>query len=100
MPIYLFQSDDGSTHEELFAVDEAPRIGDEIVRDGTIYRRVVSFSLDTGKMGRDKQYPYVSRGLMRRISGAKHDAKGRPIVESKQHERELAARHDLVKDGF
>ncbi len=44
------------------------------------------------------KYPYVSNRLSLRMPGASHTDKGKVIVESARHERNLAAAGGLVRE--
>jgi len=101
MPLYVFQDlESGETIELPFAMKTAPRIGEDYLHNGRMYRRIVAPSQVSAGVARATHgYPYASRSLPPGTPGAKHDAKGRPIITSRRHEREFAARHGLVKDG-
>lgn len=75
---------------------EAPRIGEVITRDGEQLRRVVSsLQIDAGE---HRTYPYVSNALSRRTPGCELTKAGKPIIRSRRHEAEVAARQGLVRD--
>jgi len=95
---YEFEDEEGIIHEISMPMSEAPSIGSIIHRDGRLMRRIASLSVqvDTGTVR--SQYPYVSNALPRNLAGCKVDRLGKPIVESKRHEREIMARHDYAKD--
>jgi len=100
MPVYLFQTDEGLEVESFFPSEEAPKIGDTVDISGTQCTRIPSFVLDSAGINRKThQYPYVSRSLPRNLPGAEHyDKQGRPIIKSQQHERNVAAQHDMIKE--
>lgn len=94
MPIYVFETECGQQVEKMFPVSDAPRIGDIIDIDGNKCRRVASFMLDgAGIQRKTHQYPFVSNSLPKnlRVDGEKvaTDNRGRPIIRSQQHERNI-----------
>tara|TARA_R100000700_G_C3077513_1_gene84769 strand:+ start:71 stop:373 length:303 start_codon:yes stop_codon:yes gene_type:complete len=100
MPVYLFETEDGQRVESFFSSNDVPSIGDKIDIDGITCTRLPSFVLDTAGIARKThQYPYVSRALPRNMPGVgNYDKQGRPIIRSQQHEKNVAAQHDLVKE--
>lgn len=105
MPLYEYRADDGRVVERLFRMtDDKP----EVVREGGVeYRRVYgNCSVDDGA---HRQYPYVSKRLagtaaakdcehkVVSVGQRGHRAK-LPVVQSPQHEREIMARHNLVRE--
>lgn len=98
MPMYLFKDEFGAKHELHFSSEDAPRIGDKILKKQHILVRVPSFHIDTAGISRKThKYPYVSHQLCRKIEGAESNKKGKPVIRSQSHEREIMARHDLEK---
>lgn len=100
MPIYAFKTASGQEVESYFPADEAPSIGSEVEINGALCTRVPSFVLDSAGISRKThQYPYVSRALPRKLPGVgDYDNQGRPVIRSQSHERDVAARHDYVKE--
>lgn len=100
MPVYLFSTSDGIEVESFFPAEDAPKIGDTVDIDGNRCTRIPSFVLDAAGINRKThQYPYVSRALPRNMPGVEnYDKQGRPIITSQQHERNVAAQHDMVKE--
>lgn len=99
MPIYLFMDEDKQDVEHFFKSDDVPRVGEQTVIGGALCTRKPSFSVDTAGIARKThKYPYVSRSLCRNAKGCKTNRRGQPIIKSQRHEREVAARHDMVKD--
>lgn len=99
MPIYLFKDEDNNDVEHIFTSDETPKIGEQVMIDGKLCTRRASFLIDSAGIERKThKYPYVSRSLCRNSDGCKHTKTGQPIITSQKHEREVAARHDMVKD--
>jgi hypothetical protein len=47
--------------------------------------------LTEGKGRMDRKYPYVSNQLPRGMKGCRHTKVGKPIIESKTHERNIMA---------
>jgi len=94
---YEFTDDDGNLIEIEMPMREAPSIGSIIERDGRRLTRIASaMQVDPGT--NRSQYPYVSNSLPRNLTGCKTTKLGKPIVESKRHEREVMARHGYEKD--
>tara|TARA_R100001594_G_scaffold67913_2_gene102221 strand:+ start:919 stop:1221 length:303 start_codon:yes stop_codon:yes gene_type:complete len=100
MPIYLFVNEKGQEVESFFSSDSAPRIGDEVEIDGSKCTRVASFILDSAGIERKThKYPYVSRALPRNLPGVEnYDKQGRPVIKSQSHEKNVAARHNMIKE--
>lgn len=44
------------------------------------------------------KYPYASNVLPRKLPGCEHDAKGKPIIQNRQHERNICARYGYERD--
>ena len=95
--IYEFLDIDGKLVELTYSMKEVPSIGCIINLDGKELKRVASNSVQVDPATNRPQYPYVSACLPRNLSGCKTQG-GKPIVESKRHEREIMARHGYVKD--
>ena len=94
---YEFTDTDGNIVEIEMSMRDAPSIGSIIERDGRLLTRIASaMQVDPGT--NRSQYPYVSNALPRRLEGCRSTPAGKPIVESKRHERELMARHGYEKD--
>lgn len=94
---YEFLDSDGNVVELTMPMSDAPSIGDTIVRDGKALLRIASL-VQVDPATNRSQYPYVSHALPRRLPGCRTDAKGKPIIESKRHERNVMARHGFEKD--
>jgi hypothetical protein len=95
---YEFQDPDGNVVEIDMPMRDAPSIGSIIERDGVRLTRVPSLSVQVDPATNRSQYPYVSQALPRNLAGCKTAKGGKPIVESKRHEREIMSRHGYVKD--
>lgn len=94
---YEFTDESGNVVEIDMSMREAPSIGSIIERDGRRLTRIASaMQVDPGT--NRSQYPYVSNSLPRKLAGCKTTRSGKPIVESKRHEREIMARHGYEKD--
>jgi len=96
--IYEFKDKDGNVVEIAMPMAKAPPIGGIINHEGLELTRIASLSVQVDPATNRSQYPYVSNALPRNLSGCKTDGKGKPIVESKRHEREIMSRHGYVKD--
>lgn len=105
MPLYEYRAADGAVVERFYRMnDDKPEV---VVERGVQYRRVYGNILVDD--GAHRGYPYVSK----RLAGTEaardcehsvvpvgqkgHKAK-LPIVQSPQHERELMARHNLIRE--
>lgn len=96
MPIYVYQNDKGEIKECVYPIGKAPNV---IPAKGGDWRRVITVpQISAGVHAAVHQYPYVSRSLPKRLEGAPHDEKGRTIITSQRHEREIARRHGYVRD--
>jgi hypothetical protein len=98
MPSYSFIDEStGESCELVFAMKDAPSIGTTVEVDGKQFVRVVSdYQVDPGT--NRSQYPYVSNSLPRRLDGCKTDRHGKPIIESRRHERNVMAQHGYEKE--
>lgn len=98
MPIYTYIDEDGNEIDLMKPVSKMDPIGTVIEHEGRKLTRVFCGSIDAAGIARKTWgYPRASEQLPRGLSGCKHDAKGRPIITSRKHERELTARHGLVE---
>lgn len=92
--IYVFV--DESTGEPVdlnFPLGKAPKIGKVIRRNGRRLRRIVCCHLAVDQIARVTwKYPFRSESLPRGCCPESQDAKGRPIIKSQAHEREVLAR--------
>lgn len=110
MPEYTFLNEQTGERFDLFYhMAEVPTIGEEIIHNGQVLRRVASsrFHGKTGALGHLDIYPYVSNSLPTTVQGCKmvrerrKDGKlsrPKPLIRSERHEREVMARNNLVKD--
>jgi hypothetical protein len=93
MPSYEFQTSEGTIIELFFHMREVPAIGATVNHDlfGAVTRIAsaaqVSTNFTTGT------YPYASNALPRNLPGCRTDSRGRPIIESRRHERNVASEH-------
>jgi len=95
--MYPFVNESGGTAEFFYSMSEAPSIGVTVEVDGCRWTRVVSdFTVDPGT--NRYQYPYVSNALPRKLEGCPTNAQGKPIIMSRRHERNIAAKHGYAKD--
>lgn len=95
---YEFQDPDGNVVEIDMSMRDAPSIGSIINHGGRQLTRIASISVQVDPATNRSQYPYVSHALPRNLAGCKTAKGGKPIVESKRHEREIMAKHGYVKD--
>jgi hypothetical protein len=98
VPSYAFIDEStGKSCELVFAMKDAPPIGATVEVDGKRLVRVVSdFQVDPAT--NRSQYPYVSSSLPRRLAGCKTNSQGKPIIESRRHERNVMAQHGYEKE--
>lgn len=97
MPTYEYRFEDTG---EITEVQQSIHADALTAIDGRAVTRM--FGLGTGlcttKAKNDSKYPYASSRLPRNMPGCRSDALGKPIIESKRHERELAARYGLARE--
>jgi hypothetical protein len=99
MPLYLFE--DVTTEERVrlaYTMADVPSCGDTIAMGDTEYRRLpeTDFQVDVGAIR--WKYPYVSQSLPRNLDGCKTNRQGKPIIESRRHEANVAAKHGYERD--
>jgi len=100
----LYDFIDDATGETVtlpYDANLVPRIGDEIKHDGRTLRRVFCGDIASAEIARMTWgFPRASNALPKNLPGCKVDKKGRPIITSRKHERELTARHGLVPQNL
>lgn len=105
MPVYEYRSDDGAVVERVYTMREDKP--ESLVEGGVTYRRVFGNCRvnDRAHAG----YPYASKRLAGTAAardcqhavvpvGKKGHRANLPVVQSKKHERELMARHGLIRE--
>lgn len=102
MPLYLFEREDGSHVEAYYTMANAPSIGSVVEIDGESATRLASCHLPQPEAQRKfERYPYESNALpiYTRPNGMELEfgSTGKPIILSKQHESEYAARMNMEK---
>lgn len=95
MPLYSHLGPDGVIEEFWYSMKDAPRIGEEHVRDGKTYRRVPDYHSVSAAPVRDRHF--ASRQLCRwdrdhASNGGKFDETGRPVFTSQRMVKEYCAR--------
>lgn len=92
--IYCFVDEStGETVDLKFPCGKAPRIGKVIRRNGRRLRRIFSGYLAVAQIAKSVWgWPFRSESLPRGCCPESQDAKGRPIIKSQAHEREVLAR--------
>ena len=90
----------GKIHVYGMPMLQAPKIGEYRTIGGRRLRRIASQSVQADTSPRRSLYPYESNALPRGMAGCPLSPKGKPIIMSKRHEREVAARHELTKDAI
>lgn len=99
MPMYEFvEVDTGDKRDFFYRMDSAPCIGEIVEHSGKQYKRVVNFQLDAGMEAKVHGYPYVSSSLPRNLEGCDTNRQGKPVITSRNHERDLMSRHNLGRD--
>ena len=99
MPEYVFEdTDTGERVTMVYAMKDVPSIGSLVTKPDATYRRVADagFQVDVGVIR--NMYPYVSQSLPRNLEGCKTNKQGKPIIESRRHEANVAARHGYERD--
>lgn len=99
MPEYLFE--DVTTGERVrvvYRMGEVPSCGDTVDVGGATYRRLpeTDLQVDVGRVRWN--YPYVSQALPRHLAGCKTTRQGKPIIESRAHEANVASQHGYERD--
>lgn len=98
MPNYPFVDESGNPHEVNFPMKDAPPIGSTIRHEGMTLTRVASTCGLEAAITACSRYPYTSMRHGAFMEGAKHDSQGRAIIESRRHEKQFMAIHDLARD--
>lgn len=84
-----------------FSVRDMPELGSKhpCPRCGrkTLIRVLSRPTIADAKLRFDGKYPYLSR-RHQGLAGCRENADGHPIIESKAHEREVAAMNGLVRE--
>ena len=97
--IYEFvNTNSGETREFHYRMGEAPVIGEIIKKNGEEYRRVSSFQVDYGMDAKVHGYPYLSNSLPRNLEGCDTNRQGKPIITSRNHEKEVISRHGYERE--
>ncbi len=92
--IYTFRDErTGQTVDLDFPRGKAPKIGKVIQRNGRRLRRLFCGYLAVAQISRGVWgWPFRSESLPRGCCPESQDDKGRPIIKSQAHEREVLAR--------
>lgn len=94
--LYPFEADDGEQIELYYSMNDAPKIGEVVDVNGKPFKRVFS---NLPVVHDYKWEPYASRQLPRWHKGhKKFNKKGMPVFETRQQEREFAAKWDYVRE--
>ena len=99
MPLYLFE--DVTTEERVrlpYAMVDAPSIGSVVSTEDRKFRRLpeTDMQIDVGAIR--WKYPYVSQSLPRNLEGCVTNRQGKPIIQSRSHEANVAAKHGYKRD--
>ena len=89
MPTYEFEDvETGAVVEAHFPMSEAPKLGEELMLEGQLVRRIVSSpALDMGL-----EFPIRSYQIDAKEAGVKSDGHGHAVFESAKEVREYCAR--------
>ena len=103
MPEYEFRTDEGEIVELYFTMAKVPGIGKIIRHNGRSLKRVFGGVRGEHITNQHSKYPYLSHSHTPWLPGCEtakdpRSGKLKPIIRSRQHERELMARHGLVRD--
>ena len=104
MTVYQFIDVDSGEGVELdFTFDTVPSIGRIVRRAGRNLKRVFSTVRGEHITTQRSKYPYLSHSHTPWMPGCEtakdpRSGKLKPIIQSRQHERELCDRHGLVKE--
>tara|TARA_R110000824_G_scaffold84256_9_gene210275 strand:- start:492 stop:794 length:303 start_codon:yes stop_codon:yes gene_type:complete len=99
MPMYLFEDvASGELVRLSYSMADAPSIGTLVSSGPKNYLRLpeTDIQIDVGAIR--YKYPYVSQSLPRNLEGCKTMKSGKPIIESKSHEANVASRHGYERD--
>lgn len=104
MALYQFQANDGEIIEKECPMKgpKHPKKGKRIVRKGKTFKRILSTGITVDSEGIRMDnigYPRASRSMKKWLPGANHDKAGRPIIESKRHERSMCDRHGYIREA-
>jgi hypothetical protein len=88
----------GEARDFFYLMNEAPKIGEIVDHQGQDYRRVVNFQMDAGMEAKVHGYPYLSSSLPRNLKGCETNRQGKPIITSRNHERDVMDRHGYNRD--
>lgn len=105
--IYEYENSKGERREVASSIKNAPPEEIAINEDGSwspthqgceVWKRVFTGGLSGYVNPFDNKYPYVSSRLPKNMPGCRVTDKGKPIIESKSHEANIAARHGYRRD--
>lgn len=100
-PVYEFQNldNEGDIMEKVYPMGQAPEIGELVYDRGAWYKRIVSQShISADVKNVVHGYPYTSRALPKNLEGCSVNKRGQPIIKSRQHEKEVCARHGYIRE--
>lgn len=97
--IYEFENvNTGEKRDFHYLMENAPCIGEIVKHSGNEWRRVVNFHVDGGMEAKVHGYPYLSSSLPRNLEGCETNSQGKPIITSRNHEKQVMSRHDYERD--
>ena len=99
MPSYPFVDVASGEETELFyTMTSAPSIGDVVETHDGAFRRLPPRDLQVDVGVIRNMYPYLSQSLPRNLEGCDTNKQGKPIIMSRRHEANIAARHGYERD--
>ena len=72
---------------------------DTVKHNGQTFKRIISvpqISADVKNVVH--KYPYVSSALPKKLPGCEHTKDGKPIITSRQHERNIASQENCYRE--
>ena len=97
--IYEFIDDDGELIEANFPMTDAPKIGGAYVVTNAAGVQVPATRIVSAPVVRgDPWKPYVSSRLPRNLAGVNCTPAGKPIIETRAQERNIAAKFEMERE--
>ncbi len=91
--IYEFMDDEGNIIEASYSMADAPAVGSVVTVERPDGEHVEATRImSTPAVQGDNWRPYISSRLPRHLKGCRTTPSGKPIIETKQQEREVMAR--------
>ncbi len=97
MPVYEYRCNKtGDMIERSFGMAQAKP--ERIKERGLTYDRIYGAAPATDAINAGNKYPYVSSRLPLRLEGCPHNEKGKTVITSAKHEREVMAKHGYRRE--